>query len=342
VRKQREKWYFKDKKQASQGPEPVEDSNETDGASEPDRTLNVPASSSQTDPPNSKRMGKKPKREKKNKPYRPLTKRWEDLHVLLRTKYFCRWPLTVRFQVPDVYVSWKAYSDRIDTLLPDIMQVKLDQTHFGGVNTLYHRLPANDMSYINATHDGLKPVQEKAVSVIADSETLLCGVCAGKLSTEEHLIAICTQKKCRSASHVTCLSKLFLTAEGRLEEFIPTSGTCPVCGSEITWSSLMKELSLRLRGGTEAKSRSKTAHRPKTTAKKLLQNATDHDITPFKNMETDNKLLDPEVDHLDESWIEEIDGESDTDSHDKENTESNQAPARVEIVIDDSEWDEFD
>jgi hypothetical protein len=107
----------------------------------------------------------------------------------------------------------------------------------------------------------------------------------------------------------------------------------------------MKELSLRLRGGTEAKSRSKTAHRPKTTAKKRLQNATDHDmddINAFKYMETDDKLLDPEDDHLDESWIEEIDGESDPDSHDKENTESNQAPARVEIVIEDSEWDEFD
>lgn len=247
----------------------------------------------------------------------------------------------MRFQVQDVYVSWKAYLDRVETLLPDIMKVRLDQAHVGGINTLDHRLPANDMSYINASYDGLKPAREKAISVVSDSETLLCGVCGGQLSPEEHLIAVCTQKKCRSASHVTCLSKRFLAAEGRLEELIPTSGTCPACDVEITWSSLMKELGFRLRGGKEAKSKSKTVHKPKTTAKRQLQTATYHEGKDIKDMEPDDGLH-PEEDRLDESWMEEVDVESDFDSHDKEKTDSNEAPNRVEIVIEDSEWDEFD
>lgn len=72
------------------------------------------------------------------------------------------------------------------------------------------------------------------------------------------LIAICPNDGCEAAGHVACWSEELLREEnaaarreGRPQEIVPIEGTCPSCGGNIRWVDMMKELTLRERGGKE-------------------------------------------------------------------------------------------
>ncbi|KAL1983654.1 hypothetical protein VTN96DRAFT_10153 [Rasamsonia emersonii] len=299
---------------------------------------------------------------------RSLTRHLADLHLLLRSPYFSRWPLTVRFLSEDVYRVWRGWSERVDGLLPDNIEVKLDTTpQYADVNA---PLRANGVAHIDVTYNDMKEHLEKAMFLLDDSETLLCGVCREQLVLQDDLVVVCPRTDCRCAAHMVCLSRHFLNDAGESNQFIPTSGTCPACQSTVTWSSLMKELSLRLRGEKETQNIFKTKRmrrlnpgsRSADRDKNCVDYPHDQQNLPDRSVSTDttNSIqaddddddgVSPEDDLyneydqdellLDENWIEEVDVESDSDPTDNQ-AELKPAQSRVEIVIEDSDWDDVE
>lgn len=266
------------------------------------------------------------------------------LHQLLRSSYFATWPLAVRFLSPDVYTQWQCWSDRVDGLLPDNMQVKLD-FHTQGTSIVNHTLPANDMTHIDASYNGIKEHLEKALFLLDDSDIVLCEVCKKQLSIQSDAIVVCSQNKCRAASHLMCLSQLFLDQESS-SQLVPRSGDCPACHGENTWVDLVKELTFRLRGG-EAINRllrkkrtrkAKTEGNRKPTVGEDMGNTDDDDDLLLSQ---DGNAADD--DDFDETWIDNVDIGSDAESvHHKTAKPKEKTKPRVEIVIEDSEAEEFD
>lgn len=254
---------------------------------------------------------------------------------------------------------WRGWSERVDGLLPDNIEVKLVTTP---QNTA--PLQANGVAHIDVSYDDMKEHLEKAMFLLDDSETLLCGVCREQLALQDDLVVVCPQTDCRFAAHMVCLSRHFLNEAGESNQFVPTSGTCPACKSTVTWSSLMKELSLRLRGEKETQNIFKTKRRrrlnPGNKSADQDKNRVDQQKLPDRSVSTDamNSVQTGDNDDdcpsreddlyneydqdellLDENWIEEVDLGSDSDTTDNR-AEPKRAQSKVEIVIEDSDWDD--
>jgi structure-specific endonuclease subunit SLX1 len=199
----------------------------------------------------------------RQRPVRPrtsLTERLSNLHLLLRSAYFSNWPLEVRFFSEDVYRVWQTWCDRVDGRVPNYIKICLDvkdeqaQATAALTGLLQKRrkldlVGKGGIEGVDATYASLQPVLEKGQFVFDPDEQLHCDVCRRAFTLEQDLITICPHGACRSLSHVECLAKHF-RAEGRSETLVPTSGKCPSCLEEVQWLSLMKELSLRVRGAT--------------------------------------------------------------------------------------------
>lgn len=81
-------------------------------------------------------------------------------------------------------------------------------------------------------------------------QTQNCGVCQNQLVYEDDIIIVCCNDACECMTHMICLASKFLKNEDtRMGRMIPEKGPCPGCQEEVKWSELMRELSLRLRGG---------------------------------------------------------------------------------------------
>jgi structure-specific endonuclease subunit SLX1 len=128
---------------------------------------------------------------------------------------------------------------------------------------------------------------------------------------------------------------LFLDEEGS-SQLVPTVGECPSCKKHVIWAALMKELSLRLRGGEIVSKILKPdrKRRPNTESKEI-------DKTSAKATQADDYMLD-EDDDLDENWISTVDVESGSEKIDRISTDKKGSHSRVEIVIEDSEIEDFD
>jgi hypothetical protein len=110
---------------------------------------------------------------------------------------------------------------------------------------------------LDRSHRSLKQHREKADFLLDDGESIHCGVCKRKLCLEEELIVVCPHGLCRCACHIGCLAARFLDFEGASQQLIPTTGDCPACHSSIEWPTLMREVTLRIRG-TQTKQHAKT------------------------------------------------------------------------------------
>ncbi|KAL1970782.1 hypothetical protein VTN77DRAFT_2616 [Rasamsonia byssochlamydoides] len=276
---------------------------------------------------------------------RSLTSHLADLHLLLRSPYFSRWPLTVRFLSQDVYRVWQVWSERVDGLLPDNIEVKLDTTpQDADMNR------GNGVAHIDVSYNNMKEHLEKAMFLLDDSETILCGVCKEQLVLQDDLVVVCPQTNCRCAAHIVCLSRHFLNDAGSPNQLIPTSGSCPACKSTVTWSSLMKELSLRLRGEKETQKIFKTKRKRRLNPADGQKNRVDQKKLPDRSVSTADSPDDDGTGSEDglyneydqdelllDNWIEVVDLGSDSDDSP---AEPKRAQSRVEIVIEDSDWDD--
>ncbi|KAH8702114.1 structure-specific endonuclease subunit slx1 [Talaromyces proteolyticus] len=270
-----------------------------------------------------------------------LAKNLGNLHQLLRSDYFRTWPLVVRFLSADAYGHWQRWTERVDGLLPDNMHIKLD-LQAEGVSFLNPHLPANDMAHIDASYNGMKEYLEKSLFLLDDSNLVLCEVCKKRLSVQSDVIVVCSHPNCRAASHLVCLSRLFLEQDGSTE-LVPTIGDCPACNRENRWAELIKEVTLRLRGGDTITSLFKTKRIRKTNASNKKTCKGDEKLTEAVDNILDRDYVVDDDDGFDENWIDAVDVASDQETIEhaiakpKEKTTS-----RIEIVIEDSEAEDSD
>jgi structure-specific endonuclease subunit SLX1 len=93
----------------------------------------------------------------------------------------------------------------------------------------------------------MKDRVEKANNIVSFEREGSCVHCHEALEPGRGLYPICTNEGCESIGHLACWSKY---AQGALRnrDIIPLNCKCPLCGGQIRWGDMMKELTLRVRG----------------------------------------------------------------------------------------------
>ncbi|KAI9863622.1 MAG: Slx4p interacting protein [Trichoglossum hirsutum] len=324
----------------------------------------------------------------RRRPHSPrvyLTDRLGNLHLLLRVQSFIRWPLEVRFFNEDVYRVWQQWTQREAERLRDGIKVVLDLKRElpvvekeGGddippgsqVPKRRAKKATRGDGGIEDLDVGLEPIKEhveKSVKMLAECESLQCAVCRGEMNHQQDLVATCPIEGCMAASHLTCLSRHFLTCEGEKRLLLPIQGMCPGCSAHLRWVDTVKELTLRVRGKKDLKKllkkNSRVAAGNKSNGSKKVAIAPTL-IDEEDNSETEESVVeDGEVEALELQSTDDTDepfyyheysyvddGDDDdlvsVTSADNEARSSELHTARrekgkgVDVVIEDSDWDD--
>ncbi|RMZ68277.1 structure-specific endonuclease subunit SLX1 [Pyrenophora seminiperda CCB06] len=244
---------------------------------------------------------------RRSRPPMSLEARLKNLHHLLGVGSFSRWPLHLRFFARDVFSQWEKHTSKLNTsrlrksitiqltpaelpkLAPDVQSEM--RTHF--IPEVIRAIPV--------AYEDLKPYVEKSMSTLGEGKTRDCSVCRKGVNVDRSIVLVCPVETCRSVTHMSCLSQRFLAEEANSDAFIPIEGTCPSCLSQIKWSDMIKELSLRMHGSEEIK----TLFKKKRTKKKQVGSAEDDNDDADEFLDIDE--LDAELDEdLDETWIEDV------------------------------------
>jgi structure-specific endonuclease subunit SLX1 len=278
-----------------------------------------------------------------------LTAHLEDLHFLLRSSYFIKWPLRVRFFCADVYRVWRVWNERVESSLPqsriildgDCSKNSDEAATVGGIS----QLPVD--------YTKLEDYLEKSTFILEDAEDLHCAVCKNLVSPETQQIVVCPRAPCRSTSHLLCLSANFLDTEDT-DTWVPTQGACPTCKEVVQWPLMMQELSFRNRaekevqailGRKEKRERKKSAKQsfPNIDKSKSKSKTSEMRMSSVEPTFEGRSNPAPDVDvsqddpQLDDNWYEEVDMGSDTEFGTRKQSPP---PERLEIVIEDSEWED--
>ncbi|KAL3478409.1 hypothetical protein BJX99DRAFT_224454, partial [Aspergillus californicus] len=171
----------------------------------------------------------------------------EDLHLLLRSKYFSNWPLTLRFFAADVSQAWRLWCDRVDGSIPCHIKTIQDGNCTGSPIDTGEQLKVGSVNNIKADYTHMQAYLEKATFLLDDVSSAHCRVCKAQFK-ENELTVVCPHAGCNCTSHLLCLSKKFVEKTDP-DQFVPLSGTCPTCARTVQWSLMMRELSIRTRGG---------------------------------------------------------------------------------------------
>jgi len=216
-----------------------------------------------------------------------LTDKLANLNILLNAKSFQRWPLQVRFFATDVHKFW--LRTKAQTILVDSREIKVsleDTTALPllpesseTVETLAEPTVARGIQALDVTYTYIKTSLEKSLEVTR-SENITCGICKSNLDANKDQVIICSST-CRSTFHSSCLARTFLEQSGKPDVMLPLNGNCPSCHTNLSWSDLMLDLSLRIRGSKETTALFKQRRKSKNNAAaETVQTLTeDDDVT---------------------------------------------------------------
>jgi len=239
---------------------------------------------------------------RRKRPPMSLEARLKNMHHLLGVKSFERWPLHVRFFSPDVFSLWEKYTVKMSPLLRKSITVRLTPAEYpvmptdGSTEKLGDRIPAV-IRMIAVAYEDCKTHVEKSKALLGDEKHNACDVCNKVLDISTSLCLVCPLETCRTVSHMTCLSRKFLADEGNQEALIPVEGICPGCRTPVKWITLMKELSLRIRGEQEIETMFKVKRQKKANSVSESESVAPEDLA--------------EDEELDETWMQEVDDEDD-------------------------------
>lgn len=291
-----------------------------------------------------------------------MTDKISNLHLLLRVPSFARWPLRVRFFREDVHQVWRIWCERADGELRDDLDVILDweqpleplveTTSPGTVQAkpLLDRPSTgnNGVPNLDIGYGKLKSQIEKGWMLTEDGHQS-CVVCSKQLLDPASTALICAGKGCTATSHMTCLARHF--CKGTAELLVPVSGSCPSCQTKLEWVDLVRELSLRTRGGKEIGLLMKKPRVRKRKGEVLVKpgSAFEGDLLE-PNQEVDSVPVEGyNEDDLPDDWLEQCGDDSisiaSTDSglsgtsevHIRAQTSAR--GAQLESVVEDSDWD---
>jgi structure-specific endonuclease subunit SLX1 len=183
-----------------------------------------------------------------------LTDRLANLHLLLGSTSFKRWPLKVTFYAADVFrvfQKWTAQADvedlreGVDVVMDEgsrSNRVDVDGGDGGGGE-------GKGIHTLDVTYSPLKAYIEKTKAAIESDSLPACSFCHHGLPHDGAATLFCPSAGCSTAGHLECFATAFQRDD--LDAMVPTSGSCPSCRSKLEWVDLVKELSLRMRGQKE-------------------------------------------------------------------------------------------
>ena len=96
----------------------------------------------------------------------------------------------------------------------------------------------------------MKATLQKSLSALS-SPGDSCAVCHHAVHPDKHQLLVCSSETCRSIFHMACLGQHFLSKPHANHIILPRIGSCPTCKAQLSWSQLVRDLSLRTRGAKE-------------------------------------------------------------------------------------------
>ncbi|KAL4771770.1 hypothetical protein BDW60DRAFT_189140, partial [Aspergillus nidulans var. acristatus] len=173
----------------------------------------------------------------------------EDLHLLLRSAYFREWPLTLRFFAADVSQQWRGLCGRVNGSFPSHIRMIAD----GNCADIFpqcddHSLRVGSVREIGVDYTPMRDYLEKATFLLDDMRSSYCKICEAQYIDNDSAV-VCPNADCNSTTHLLCLSRTLLDTTNDPERLVPLTGQCPTCAQTVRWPLMMKELSIRTRGG---------------------------------------------------------------------------------------------
>lgn len=199
---------------------------------------------------------------------RGLAEKLSVLHLLLSSRSFARWPLDLRFLVQDVYAVWEnKVRPAMPLLCHGVTVVPSSQHHDQSaddpnVGCTAEQLIENEkeehkvenMTKISAIELSYNPARQhfmKSDQLAGHIGSLQCSICKENFLDRGEQFLTCPCDECSMISHVTCLSSHFLQTQSSQQDILPTVGKCPSCQSQLAWSDLVRDLSLRIRASEQ-------------------------------------------------------------------------------------------
>lgn len=116
---------------------------------------------------------------------------------------------------------------------------------------------------IDPTYIPMKSRLERSRALLKEAKPHNCSICCAPLCRKQDLVLTCPTEACGSVSHLDCLSRDFLSST---DAVLPRTGQCRDCSGELEWSSMVKDLSLRIRGRSVLEELFKVPRAKKATA----------------------------------------------------------------------------
>ncbi|PHH87067.1 hypothetical protein CDD83_9352 [Cordyceps sp. RAO-2017] len=196
--------------------------------------------------PQESRLTVSTQRKRSGRPRRPvhtLKSVVSNLHLLTGVPSFARWPLSLHFRAGEAHAAWEGWVERSQRpCRPGLTVVKDFEA----------TAPAAGIQALPVDYGPMRDYVAKAQDVVAFEREGKCVHCRKKLSSGRGLHAMCPGGGCTAMGHLDCWSRHALSGDGGGDDIvIPDLCACPSCGGEFRWADMMKELSLRIRGGAE-------------------------------------------------------------------------------------------
>jgi structure-specific endonuclease subunit SLX1 len=291
-----------------------------------------------------------------------LSSRIADLHILVHSKSFARWPLTLRFFSKDAHQAWTLWDERSGTPLASNIPVELalDDTN----QPKRGKRPANwsiqippALEAVDVGYSTLAEHLDKSTSILDSRKAHNCSVCSSSVSSSSNYLVTCSHSGCNAISHLSCLAQ-HNSGPSIDNQIIPKEIKCPECKRITPWVNIVKEMSLRMTNETMAQ---KIVKKWKKNQPGVIPTPQIAEAEPDIDEDAEASMINDQ----DDSWIfQEFDDyepntQHDTNYHDDEFHDiddelelydSNELPPSAQIeaasislpkdlVIPDSDWD---
>ncbi|KAL2863328.1 structure-specific endonuclease subunit SLX1 [Aspergillus lucknowensis] len=288
--------------------------------------------------PDEKKTQKKKRRPPGRRTRTSLKAHLEDLHLLLRSTYFKGWPLTLRFFAADVSQAWRIWCDRVDGVIPRHMKTILDGNCVdASAPPEESELRVGSIKNIRSDYSHMQCYLEKTMFLLDGLGDLRCRICDIELKKQD-LIVVCPHMGCNCAGHLLCSSTRYMDTTNDGDALTPLAGKCPACAQTIQWHLMMRELSIRTRGGNTLHHMMKKKERKNQIALKEGRGTTGitQEAKTAAGGASDDD--DQDTDSLDEYWDRVLDSESEAETNG--HLRSDSKASRMEIVIEDSDFED--
>ncbi|KAL3462556.1 hypothetical protein BJX64DRAFT_138608 [Aspergillus heterothallicus] len=260
----------------------------------------------------------------------------EDLHLLLRSNYFGKWPIALRFFAADVAQAWRVWCDRVDGTIPTHIKAILDGDCVDPTAHSNAIVKFGAIANIKPNYTHMQGYLEKATSLVEDYEELQCKVCGLQLQRQD-LVVICPHMDCNCTTHLIC-SSTHLGTNSDLDSLVPLTVKCPACLQTVQWQLMMRELSIRTREKEMLQIMQRKAERKNRSSSKQPKGTTTVPESPQIAIPAVSEEHDSDTDSLDDYWDKVLDSGSQIDANDVPKLDSKSS--NMEIIIEDTDLED--